>query len=219
MVTSGRCLPRFLFAGFCGCTALLARGATDLRFSATLSPDLRDRTGLSHLSVDNVAVIDGLVRQDEAASKFKDNDVDHTRFSQRRTSRERAISGLDRLTAAQVNLLDDLVGQRISGIPPAATPVAAYITSSSGSATGTAVKPNLPAQKLDIHGEIGYTYGWGKGGSVSGGDIVLTYDDPAGRYSVLVGYSEYHGKGLAPCFYSGFGPFSGYGPYAPPPFR
>jgi hypothetical protein len=216
MVISGHIIPRFLFAVLCGCAALLARGATDLRFSATLSPDLRDRTGLSHLSVDNVAVIDGLVRQDEAASKFKDNDVDHTRFSQRRSARERTIAGLDHLTGAQVSLLDDLVGQRISGIPPAATTTAAYITSSGGSVTGTAVKPNLPAQKLDIHGEIGYTYGWGKGGSVSGGDIVLTYDDPAGRYSVLVGYSEYRGKGLAPCFYPGYGLLPGYGPYATP---
>ena len=217
MVTSGRMIPRFLLAVLCGCAALLARGATDVRFSATLSPDLRDRTGLSHLSVDNVAVIDGLVRQDEAASKFKDNDVDHTRFSSRRTPRERAISGLDHLTGEQISLLDDLVGQRISGINPAATAVAGYITSSGGSATGTAVKPNLPAQKLDIHGEIGFTYGWGKGGSVSGGDIVLSYEDPAGRYSVLFGYAEYHGKGLVPCFYPGYGPFPGYGygPYAP----
>ena len=179
-------------------TAPAGRAEEDVRFSATLTPEQRASAGLNQLTVDNLAVIDGLVRQDLAASKFKDNDVDHTRFSQRRTARERDIAGLDRLTPAQLTQLDDLVGQRISGTVPA--PIA-IITSTSG----TAVKPDLPTHKLDIHGEISFTYGTGKGGSVMGGDLVLTYDDPAGRYSVLVGYSEYQGKGLAPCFYPGYG--------------
>lgn len=205
MVTTGR----LFLALLCGSAALLAHAASDVRFSAALTPELRDRTGLSSLTADNVAVIDGLVRQDEAASKFKDNDVDHTRFSVRRTPRERDIAGLDRLSAAQLVLLDDLVGQRISGIAPVASTVSATLVSPG---TGTAVKPNLPANQLDIHGEIGFTYGWGKGGSFSGGDIVLTYDDPAGRYSVLVGYSEYQGKGLSPCYYPGYGPYR-YSPF------
>jgi hypothetical protein len=205
MVTTGRFLPRFLLALVCSCTALLARGAGDVRFSAMLTPELRERTGLTQLSDDNVAVIDGLVRQDDAASKFKHNDVDHTRFSQRRTAREREIAGLDRLTPAQVKLLDDLVGQRISGISPVATAVVAAANSA-----GTTAKPVVSAAPgLDIHGEIGFTYGWGSGSSFSGGDIVLTHDDPAGRYSILVGYSQYQGKGLYPAF----GLFPGYGPY------
>jgi hypothetical protein len=54
---------------------------------------------------------------------------------------------------------------------------------------------------------MSFTYGGGKGGNFSGGDLVLTYDDPAGRYSVLVGYSEYHGKGLSPDFCTGYGPY------------
>ncbi len=194
---------RLFLVLLCGCVALVARAASDVRFSATLNPDLRDRTGLSQLTSDNVAVIDGLVRQDEAASKFKDNAVDHTRFSQRRTTRERDISGLNRLTPDEISLLDDLIGYRITGIAPASSAATATITSTAG----TAVKPNLSTAKLDIHGEIGFTYGWGKGGSFSGGDIILTYDDPAGRYGVLVGYSEYEGKGLSPCTFPGYGPY------------
>jgi hypothetical protein len=217
MVTSGRFFSRWFPVLLCAATTLVARAATDVRFSATLTPDLRDRAGLTQLTVDNVAIIDGLVRQDEAASKFKDNNVDHTRFSQRRTPRELQISGLDHLTKSQISVLDDLISQRISGINPAATAVASYITNSNGSATGTAVKPDLPAHKLDIHGEIGFTAGWGSGGSFTGGDVVLTYDDPAGRYGVLVAYSEYHGKGLWPC-YTGYGAFPGYGPYGSSPF-
>ena len=196
---------RLFLVLLCGCAALLARAASDVRFSATLNPDLRERTGLSQLTPDNVAVIDGLVRQDEAASKFKDNNVDHTRFSQRRTDRERDIAGLSGLTPAQVSLLDDLIGYRITGIAPA-SPTAASITAT----TGTAVKPNRSTDKLEIHGEIGFTYGWGKGGSFTGGDIILTYDDPAGRYGVLVGYSEYQGKGLPPYYFPGYGPYRAY---------
>lgn len=178
-------------------TAATGRAQDDVRFSATLTPDQREATGLAHLSADNLAVIDGLVRQDEAASKFKNNNVDHTRFSQRRTEREREIAGLNQLTPAQLTRLDGLVGLRING-PVAAEPAAATATLTT---SGTAVQSATAGRKLEIHGELGFTYGWGKGGSMSGGDLILTYDDPAGRYSVLVGYAEYHGKGLAPCYY------------------
>lgn len=203
MITAGRIFPRFALALLCASAALLARAEDDVRFSATLTAGQRDRAGLTPLSADNIAIIDGLVRQDEAASKFKNNDVDHTRFSARRTPRELDIAGLDRLTPTQLARLDDLVGQRISGTAPAAE---ATIVST----TSPAVKPGLASQKLDIHGELSFTYGWGKGGSVSGGDIILTYDDPAGRYSLLAGYSEYQGKGLAPCFSPGYGPYRPY---------
>jgi hypothetical protein len=198
-----RILPLF-GAGLLGLFAASSGLAQDdVRFSATLTPDQREATGLAHLSADNVAVIDGLVRQDEAASKFKNNNVDHTRFSARRTDRERDIAGLNQLTPAQLTRLDGLAGLRISG--PALVPGATIV-----STTGTAVQSPTAGRKLDIHGEVSFTYGWGKGGSVSGGGIVLTYDDPEGRYSVLFGYSEYHGKGLLPCYYPGYGPYRSY---------
>ncbi len=138
MLPIRRRVLHWFLAMVCGCLALVARGAADVRFSATLTPDLRERTGLTQLTADNVAVIDGLVRQDEAASKFKDNDVDHSRFSQRRTSREREISGLDRLSKAQIALLDNLVKLRISGTSPIAEALAGTV---SGPAITTGVKP------------------------------------------------------------------------------
>lgn len=207
MITAGRLFPRLVLAVVCLGAAVAARADNDTRFSATLTPVQRERAGLTQLTVDNVAVIDGLVRQDEAASKFKDNDVDHTRFSQRRTPREREIAGLEHLSTSQLTALDDLVGRRISGTAPLAD---ATIVSA-GSATGSVgVKPNLTPHQLDIHGEVSFTYGSGKGGSFSGGDLVLNYEDPEGRYAVQVGYSEYHGKGLVPCFAPGYGLYRGY---------
>ncbi len=196
-----RILP-LLAVGLLGLWAAPAgRAEDDVRFSATLTPAQRERTGLNQLTADNVAIIDGLVRQDLAALKYKNNAVDHTRFSERRTPRERDIAGLDRLSPAQLTELDNLTGQRIMGtltVPHAA--VAHH--------SGTAVKPAVTGHPLDnIHGEIGFTYGWGRGGTFSGGDIVLTYDDPAGRYSLLVGYAEYRGKGLLPCYDPGYGTY------------
>ena len=178
-----------------------AHAGDDVRFSATLSPEQRTASGLTVLTADNVAVIDGLVRQDEAASKLKNNGVDHTRFSQRRTGREREIAGLDQLNPTQVNTLDTLVANRIAGTD---SELVANVSTESHRATGvTAVKLKRP---LEIHGEISYTYGRSSAGSFQGGDLVLTYDDPEHRYSVLVGYSEYHGKGLPGCFYPWPGP-------------
>jgi len=195
-----RLLP-LLAAGLLGAVAAPAiQAGDDLRFFATLTPAQRELAGLNQLTADNVAVIHGLVRQDLAASRFKHNPVDDTRFSQRRTARERAIAGLDRLTPAHLAELDILVGQRIWGTAPARE-------AAIGSSSGPAVASPTAGRKLDLHGEISFIYGWGQGGSVTGGDIVLAYDDPASRYSLLGGYSEYRGKGLLPCYYPGCDPY------------
>src|SRR4051794_10322796 len=115
MTSTVRVITRLVAVLLCGLVATAARAENDARFSSTLTPAQRDLAGLSQLTGDNLAVIDGLVRQDDAASKFKDNDVDHTRFSQRRTERERELAGLDHLSSSQLTALDNFVGQRISG--------------------------------------------------------------------------------------------------------
>lgn len=173
----------------------------------------RDAAGLSQLSADQLAVIDGLVRQDEAANKFKNNDVDHTRFTQRRTARERELAGLDRLTPAQQAQLDDLAAKRLPGTEPSTVAAVA------GLASAPAVTPQVSATpaKLDVHGEISFTYGWGPGGNTTGGDVILTYADPAGRYGVMVGYSTFRGPGLPLGYYPGYGPIRSY-PGAVPKF-
>lgn len=214
MPAPGRIFSRCLLALLCAGAALPVRADGDVRFSATLSAAQRDSAGLSQLTADQLAVIDGLVRQDEAASKFKHNDVDHTRFTQRRTAREREVAGLDRLTPAQQALLDDLAARRIPGTEP--SNVAAAVA---GLAAAPAVTPQttVTPAKPDIHGEVSFTYGWGRGGNTMGGDIFLTYTDPAGRYAVTAGYSEFRGPGLPLGFYPGYGPIRTY-PGAAPKF-
>ena len=214
MSSSSRLLRILALAGF-GLLGFLiaipAHADDDLRFSATLTAAQRADTGLTQLTEDNVAVIDGLVRQDLAASKFKNNGVDHTRFSQRRTAHERAIAGLDRLNPAQLDQLDGLIRLRISGPEP----VAAAMAVSSGQA-GQGLKGVKYERPLELHGEISYTVGGSKAGSFQGVGMVVTYDDPEHRYSVLVGYSEFRGKGLPYCFYPGGGPYRPYADGLPP---
>jgi len=208
MNAAGRFPPRFLLLLLAGFAAFTVHAADDVRFSATLSPAQRASSGLAQLTPDNVAVIDGLVRQDEAASHFKNNAVDGTRFTQRRTDRERELAGLNHLSPSQQAQLDALVRRRIVGPEAEPAPTGSVSTSSGTAASGiNAVAYKRP---LEIHGEVSYTMGWSKGGSFQGGGMVLTYDDPEHRYSVMVGYSEYHGKGLSRCFYPGGGPYRPY---------
>jgi len=202
MLSPGRRLSRLILVVACCWTALAARAADDTRFSATLTPEQRTAAGLTSLSADHLAVVDGLVRQDLAASRYKNNGVDHTRFSQRHTPAERALAGLDGLTDPQLAELDEFVRLRIAADEPVPLATTPDRVAAGGVRTLTYQRP------LEIHGELSYTVGWSKAGSFQGGGLVLTYDDPAHRYSILVGYSEYHGKGLPRCFLDpGAGPY------------
>ncbi|MDB6093553.1 MAG: hypothetical protein JWM32_1115 [Verrucomicrobia bacterium] len=197
-----------IFAAWCLLstgTLFAATTADDIRFSATLRPGEFVSLGFNELNADNLAVIDGLVRQDEAASKFKNNGVDHTRFSQRRSVHEREIAGLTRLKPEQLAELDELVRRRIAGPEPESGGASGTLVSPP--ARGDAVRMVTGPRPIEIHGEVSYTLGWSKAGSFQGGDIVLGYEDPARRFSVVVGYSEYHGKGLPWCVYPDAGPY------------
>ncbi|MBS0664426.1 MAG: hypothetical protein JSR48_14265 [Verrucomicrobia bacterium] len=198
-----------LLGGFAA--AVLAQAADDTRFSATLNAAERAATGLNQLAPDDVAVIDGLVRQDLAASRYRHNSVDGTRFTQRRTVRERELAGLDHLTPAQQARLDELVRRRIDEANPAA-PVAVTDFVDPGAAAGVRTVRYVPP--TEVHGQVSYTVGGGRGGSFQGGAVELSYDDPAHRYSVAVGYSVFHGKGLPFCFGPADAPFGPLpGPY------
>ncbi|MSU70474.1 MAG: hypothetical protein EXS39_06820 [Opitutaceae bacterium] len=193
--TSRLCAVFVVLGGFVALAAAPGRAAPDdPRFSALLRPEQWIETGLAQFTADNVAVIDALVRVDQAARDFRNNIIGSTHFSQRRTAHERSIAGLDRLTPTQLEKLDNILAQHLARpqVPfDAALPCPRLI-----------VEPLLtPSRPPEIHGEFSLTYGWGKGGSVRGGEAVFTYDDPAHRFSLLFGYSEYHGNGYVPFYY------------------
>ena len=75
---------------------------------------------------------------------------------------------------------------------------------------------------MEVHGDLSFTVGAGSHGSnFYGTSMDLTATDPSGRFTIGVGVSDYHGKGLlALCApdapYAPFGPpYGPYGPYGP----
>lgn len=168
------------------------------RFTDSLTAQQKTDAGLTTLSSDNVAVINALVRQDEAAVQLHNNQIRSTRFSQRRTDHERNIAGLALLSAEQLAKLDDFVGRRFAPSPaPLMESVAPIVINTS------AIETNNESRRPEIHGSVSLTYGWSKGGSVMGGDLTLYHVDPERRFSVFFNYSQYHGKGYMPLYYPG----------------
>lgn len=193
-----------------------AADETEPRFSSTLSPAQRTETGLDHLTTDNVAVIDALVRLDASnATRLVRNNIRTTRFSERHSAHERDIAGLEQLTPEQLRKLDQFVALRIPAPPADADLAYASVRLDSTTPIAVAKKPGP-----EIHGSVSLTYGWSKYGSTRGGDMNVSYVDPRRRYSVTVGYSEYHGNGLAPYPYTSspyLSPYSALNRYYPYP--
>ena len=216
-----RIFPFLGLACLAGGLFSMARAADEAepRFSSTLSAVQQAETGLDQLTTDNVAVIDALVRVDTTtAVRVVRNTIRTTRFSERRTTHEREIAGLDHLTPEQLRKLDQFVALRIPA-PPTDVDLAYASVRLDSTTPLVTVKRRAP----EIHGSVSLTYGWSKYGSVRGGETNVTYVDPRKRYSVTVGYSEYRGNGLAPYPYATspyLSPYSALNRYYPyPPYR
>src|SRR5690606_22045095 len=169
--------------------------STPSRFSHTLNDEEKTGSGLTRLSSDEVAVIDALVRRDTAAQAGTTTSADSEKiaatFSQRLTADERRTAGLPKLSAGELPKLDALINRyqnaklaRVLLAPPT------YLARSRG------VTPTEAKKEREIHGTFALSYGFGSGGySEKTGSMTLRMDDPAGRYSIGIGYSESHIKG------------------------
>lgn len=194
--------PRFsvLLVFILAATSLMAagnNGEAPRRFSQALTAEERTQAGLTVLTSDELASLDALVRRDlgtrtsitEAPTA---DDKNRTTFSQRLTADERRVTGLARLKAEQITHVDGLV-DRFAGAALARTLLAppAYLARTRHARA--AEERNDP--RKNIRGTMSLSYGWGSGGySEKTGAMTVTYDDPAGRYSVTVGYAESHIK-------------------------
>lgn len=177
------------------------------RFTRTLSAAERTEAGIDKLSSDEAAVLDAMVRRDTGArvavsisatpaatekpAKDTAAPATPTSFSQRLTADERRLCGFGSLSAVQIARIDGLVERHAS---------ASVARALLAPPTYLARRPRIePAERDDsrkIHGSYSLSYGWGKGGySERTGSMMMTYDDPAGRYSVTIGYTESHVKG------------------------
>jgi hypothetical protein len=206
-------LHRGIFALiFCGAITTAFAADDEPRFSNTLTSAQRTEVGFAQLSDDNIAVIDALVRADEATLRRRGQAaMPPGNFSQRRSAHETEITGLAKLTTEQRNRLDALIALRTAPITQLTAEVGAPATPAR-----PMVERNTRPQGLEVHGSVSLTYGWSKGGNVRGGEMVVTATDPSRRMAITVGYSEYRGKGLVP-YYDPYDEFSRYRPIAPAP--
>jgi hypothetical protein len=181
--------PMFLLAALLLAAALTAtvRAADFTRFSQVLTTEQRAVTGLDQLTSDQLAVLDALVRHDDAyAVPSTAAHPRPARFSQRLDIDERRDAGLTRLSTDQLARLDALVEQRV----PLRFPI---VAPASGA---TAPMVEIEHVRPQIHGAVTLGMGWGSGGySEVGGSMVVDYYDPAHHLDVTMGYSEVHTKG------------------------
>jgi len=160
---------------------VVASAGQDVRFSQSLTTAERAATGLGRLSVDQLAVLDALIRRDEHLQRYPDTTQPSTRFSQRLSAGELQTTGLASLTAVELARLDAVVAWDESGRPPAVA------TGAAGPAGPMTFKRPAP----EIHGMFSLSYGAGSGGYQEiSGSAVLEYDDPGHAFSLLVGYEE-----------------------------
>jgi hypothetical protein len=178
---SRRALAFFLAAALLTLTAQTAEGSG--RFSNAIGSDARTSAGLTHLTSNEIAVLDALVRRD--ASRLENATPSAPTFSQRLTVDEYRSAGLAHLTAVELVNLDALVA---STETPLSSPIAATLLSPDSSRRDAASIRETTGWKPDVHGEVFIEFGGGRGLSERAGGIALTLEDPERRTAISVGY-------------------------------
>ena len=178
------------------CTVVNASAGEDQRFSATLNAEHRAAAGFNRLTDDNLAVIDALVRQEEALLRRRGPSALFWSFSGRRSVHEKEIAGLTRLNAEEVAQVDALIAARLGTALP---------LFSAGVGASPLRLPPAEKHRLEIHGSVSLMYGWNNAGSVRGGELIVNVRDPARpNFSLTISYAEYRGKGLTPYYEPSF---------------
>jgi len=174
----------------------------DRRFSSTLNLSESARTGLNRLSSDQIAALDAIVRHDAIVA-----DADPTpkipraaQFSQRLAANERELAGLALLSDSELTQLNASV-ERI--VHP---PVQAEIEDSGD---GKRFNSIMLRRDPEIHGSVTLMVAGGSGGySAYGGEINLTYYDPAHHLAIDLAYSEIRSSGGRGGYYNRLYPYS-----------
>jgi hypothetical protein len=198
-------LSSLLRLSIAAAAVLLAAGASaaEAGFSASLSPAERSQTGLSRLDPGQLAALDRMVAHDVTLARQGGVTAFSSDFAARHTPPERKAAGVDRLSPPELASLNALVAHTIAS-PPSLADTMAY-------------EPPAPAEpmqevavtappKFSVHGDVSFTVGGGHGSSFYGTSADLFVTDPSGKFTLGVGVSDFHGKGL----------LGAYGPYCLP---
>ena len=169
-----------------------AHADEDARFSKSLEASDFSAAGLARLSVDQLAILDALVRRDIAQSRFVSKEPRAPRFSERLTASERENAGLAGLSSSELTVLDARVETLI--VPPPSPSTQRFATTN---------RYAVPSVKIDrgpqVHGELSLMVAAGSDGyRAYGGGIAVTLDDPSSKFSLTLAYSEIHSEGGHP---------------------
>lgn len=163
--------------------AIAPLGAADGGFTATLSAEQQRATGVASLTDDERSALNAIVAAEVALARQGDIAGFARSFSARRNEEERAAAGLAKLSAAELAELDRLVAALIAAGPTLKN-LPRRVTVSEGT----------QRERLEVHGEVSYTVGWGSGGrSFQGGSMTTTIFDRETGNSISFTYGRYDG--------------------------
>jgi hypothetical protein len=197
--------------------------AFDAKFVDSLSAQEKSAAGIQKLTAAQVSTLDTLVSRDATAAQQGGVTGFSSAFLARHTQEERAAAGTGSLSAGEQMALDSLVSRAIALGPPPDQPFT-YSPPQAKLATPPAPLP-APSQVMvsaplhaEVHGDLSLTVGGGGHGSSFYGTAMDVYvTDPSGKFTLGVGYEEFHGKGPLALYdpYLPYGPYSAYGPIGP----
>ncbi len=177
------------------CSALLLAGslltlagparATEGGFVTTLAPEKQTAAGLTGLSPVEVLILDQLVAGELASVRRSAAAGLEGTFASRRTAAERQAAGLDRLTAGQLEKLNE------------------YVAAALGARPKPKERPRLKEsdvlaaarERSQIHGSVSVGYGWGGGRDLWAETLWLEYYDPDSHVGIGIGLSNFNGNG------------------------
>ena len=207
MPTFAPSLPTILRVLLMGFVLVVANGMRAQNsqggFTATLSSEQKNTSGLSTLTPEERDALDQLVKIEVAQARNEGATEWEGTLATRHTDAELHQAGLDRLTPEQLKKLNALIASAVAASPKPRD------------------RPRLKdsdvfaQSKPQVHGEISLTYGrTSGGGEIRGGSMWVDYYDPKSGISLGVGISRFSGTGLwglypYPSYYD-FGPGYGY---------
>ncbi|MFI5337782.1 MAG: hypothetical protein ACHQ5A_13425 [Opitutales bacterium] len=192
-------MPLLRFLAVLAALALSAAGlrAAERGFITTLSAEQQAAAGLTRLSAGEQTALNALVAREVAFARQGNVRAFAGTFVSRRKPAERTEAGLDRLTSAEQARLNDAVAAAIAAGP--VLPEPRELTKSDVT----------NGQRLQVHGSISFTYGWGGGGSFRAGSLYTDIYDPVTGTELGIGLSESSGNG----WWGWDSGYDGYDPY------
>lgn len=159
----------------------------------SLSTEQRTAVDVSKLTPLQVGALDALIAHDLTLARQGGVTGFANGFTARHTAKELSEAGVDRLSEAERSRLDLFVAQVIAVGP---SPLDSF-------SYAPPARP-VPVQEVDVtpphaqvHGDLSMSVGAGShGSSFYGTSMDVNVTDPTGHFTLGVGFSDYHTKGL-----------------------